>query len=250
VITAIGVVWFSDSGVAASGIQKAPSGASKNAPSEFTKFEESELVGGFMKLAFGSDMQRFGDGEDRIHKFDHTVRFRISNSGHVDRSDSYRRILEDFIVRVPRIDAVLVDSSISPDVIVRLVDTKDFNSTLAAALGNGIASNFINQTNPRCTTRSRADGNGVLLRADIFVVVDQGNDVFLDCAYHETMHAFGLMNHADDIPWTTLNQTRKVGYLSFYDRMMLQILYDRTIRSGMNRSEVKALLPQIIKGLE
>jgi len=47
-----------------------------------------------------------------------------------------------------------------------------------------------------------------------------GTDIFLDCAYHETLHALGLMNHADDIPWTTLNQRRSVGYLSVYDRAM------------------------------
>ena len=77
-----------------------------------------------------------------------------------------------------------------------------------------------------------------------------GKDTFLDCAYHETLHAFGLMNHADDIPWTTLNQNRKVGYLSIYDRAMLQLLYDPRLRAGMRRSEVELLLPAIIRGLQ
>ena len=162
----------------------------------------------------------------------------------------YKRVLDDFVLRVPRIDASVVDTSIPPDVIVRLVDSKDFMPTLAAALGNSTASTFINQTNPRCTTRSRADENGLILRADIFIVVDQGNGAFLDCAYHETLHAFGLMNHADDIPWTTLNQNRSVGYLSVYDRAMLQMLYDPSLRAGMTRSEVQVLLPAIIRGLD
>jgi hypothetical protein len=58
------------------------------------------------------------------------------------------------------------------------------------------------------------------------------------------------MNHADDIPWTTLNQHRSVGYLSVYDRAMLQMLYDPKIRAGMNRLDVQMLLPQIIQGLD
>lgn len=202
-----------------------------------------------MQLAFGSDMQTLGETEDRIHKFDHRIQFRISTTGHVDRTEMYKRVLAD-LLRADRIDAAVADASTPPDVIVRLVDTKDFDMTLAAALGGRMAASFINQTNPRCTTRSRTDQNGLILRADVFIVVDQGKDTFLDCAYHETLHAFGLMNHANDLPWTTLNQNRKVGYLSVYDRAMLQMLYDPRIRAGMRRSEVQNILPNVIKDLD
>jgi hypothetical protein len=58
------------------------------------------------------------------------------------------------------------------------------------------------------------------------------------------------MNHADDVPWTTLNQNRSVGYLSVYDRAMLLMLYDPKLRAGMTRSEVQDLLPAIIRGLD
>src|SRR5882672_6824848 len=184
---------YSDQGMAASRMRPAPVGAPSGAPREYTAFDESDLTSGFLRLAFGSDMQRLGGSDDRIRKFDHRIAFRISSSGHVDRSEMYKRVLDDFIVRVPRIDAAVVDTSTAPDVIVRLVDAKDFVSALAAALGDSTASAFINQTNPRCTTRSRADELGHLLRADIFIVVDRGTDIFLDCAYHETWHALGLM---------------------------------------------------------
>ena len=236
--------------MAASRMRPAPAGAPSGAPREYTTFEGSELMSGFLRLAFGSDMQRLGESDDHIHKFDHRIAFRISSSGKVDRSEMYKRVLNDFIVRVPRIDAAVADDSTAPDVIVRLVDTKNFVSALAAALGDSMASAFINQTNPRCTTRSRVDENGHVLRADVFIVVDQGTDIFLDCAYHETLHAFGLMNHADDNPWTTLNQNRSVGYLSVYDRAMLQMLYDPRVRTGMSRSDVQILMPQIIREID
>jgi hypothetical protein len=231
-------------------IRPPPIGAPKGAPPEYTRFDPAELETGFLRLAFGSDMQRFSESEDRVHKFDHQVRFHITNTATKDRSDSYLRVLDDFSVRVPRIDVAAVDASVPPDVIVRLLDSKDFASTLAGALGKGTARDFIDQTNPRCTTRSRAGEKGGILRADIFIVVDKGNDVFLDCAYHETLHALGLMNHADDIPWTTLNQNRRVGYLSVYDLTMLQMLYDRRIRAGMGRAEVETILPEIIRDLK
>lgn len=233
---------------AATNLRPAPPGAPKGAPPEYLNFSSQELAAGFSRLAFGSDMQRF-NSVDRIHKFDHAVRFHISNKGKVDHSETYRKILSEFARRVQMLEASFVDEETAPDVIVRLIDARNFNDTLAAALGNDRANTFINQTNPRCTTRLRSDDTGVILRADIFIIVDQGSEAFLDCAYHETLHAFGLMNHANDLPWTALNQTRQVGYLSTYDQMMLRILYHSKIRSGMTPSEVASALPEILREL-
>jgi hypothetical protein len=87
------------------------------------------------------------------------------------------------------------------------------------------------------------------VRAVSFVIVDKGDRVFFDCAYHEMLHAFGLSNHDQDNPWTSLNQTRIVGYLSAYDRALLTLLYDPRITPGMSRNEVSRLLPKLIGGL-
>ena len=75
---------------------------------------------------------------------------------------------------------------------------------------------------------------------------DKGDDVFLDCAYHEPLHAFGLSNHDQRNPWTTLNQKRMVGYLTVYDRTLLTLLYDPRVRPGMTPGQVRRLLPQVI----
>jgi hypothetical protein len=94
-------------------------------------------------------------------------------------------------------------------------------------------------------TRSRPDGT--IDYSNVFVIVDQGEDVFLNCAYHETLHAFGLLNHADANPWTTLNQNRSVGYLTVYDRLLLTILYDPAVKPGMTKAEMKNVLPGIVR---
>jgi hypothetical protein len=76
-------------------------------------------------------------------------------------------------------------------------------------------------------TSVKSSADGAILRAVSFIIVDKGGDVFLDCAYHELLHAFGLSNHDQRNPWTTLNQRRMVGYLTVYDRGLLTLLYDR-----------------------
>ena len=72
------------------------------------------------------------------------------------------------------------------------------------------------------TSVNRA-ADGDIVRSVSFVIVDKGDEVFLDCAYHELLHAFGLSNHDQRNPWTTLNQRRMVGYLTVYDRALLTL---------------------------
>ena len=82
-------------------------------------------------------------------------------------------------------------------------------------------------------TSVKSDSGGEIIHAVSFIIVDKGDDVFLDCGYHELLHAFGLSNHDQHNRWTTLNQHRMVGYLTVYDRALLTILYDRRIEPGM-----------------
>ena len=94
------------------------------------------------------------------------------------------------------------------------------------------------------SVKSTADGD--IVHSVSFIIVDKGDDVFLDCAYHELLHAFGLSNHDQRNPWTTLNQNRMVGYLSVYDRALLTLLYDPRIRPGMTAAQARAVLPGVI----
>jgi hypothetical protein len=63
------------------------------------------------------------------------------------------------------------------------------------------------------------------------------------------LHAFGLSNHDQTNPWTTLNQKRRVGYLTAYDRNLLTLLYDPRLKPGMTPGEVRRLLPSLIAEL-
>ena len=97
------------------------------------------------------------------------------------------------------------------------------------------------------SVKSTADGK--IVHSVSFIIVDKGEDVFLDCAYHELLHAFGLSNHDPHNPWTTLNQNRMVGYLTVYDRSLLTLLYDPHITPGMTRRQVHAMLAPTIAEL-
>lgn len=241
---------FVTAALGASGRLNAPLGSFEGAPPQFTHFTAAELSRGFVALAFGSDL-RIGAPPLGVRRFDHPIRARVIGSGSVDRTIAMSRVIEEYARAVPALGLGFASSAATPDVEVRLIDEKDFQSALQEAFGPKVARDFVSRTDPQCMTSVKSTADGKIVHSVSFIIVDKGEDVFLDCAYHELLHAFGLSNHDQRNPWTTLNQNRMVGYLTVYDRSLLTLLYDPRIRPGMTARQVRAVLPQIIadKGL-
>jgi len=233
---------------AASGRQPPPAGAVEGAPAEYTLFSVAELERGFLALAFGSDL-RVGLTPRGIRRFDHPIRAAVVAGGSVERSAAMTRVIDEYARKVPSLRLSLVSTPATADIEVRLIDEKDFKSALRAAFGAAITKTFVARTNPQCMTSVQSESEGGVVRSISFIIVDKGDAVFFDCAYHELLHAFGLSNHDQRNPWTTLNQKRMVGYLSVYDRDLLTLLYDRRIVPGMTAAQARAVLPKVITDL-
>jgi Protein of unknown function (DUF2927) len=233
---------------AASGKQPAPAGAFAGAPPEYTRFSAAELARGFLALAFGSDL-RIGAAPRGIRRFDHPIRVAVIAGGSVDRSAAMARVLDEYARKVPTLHLSIVTGSAPADVEVRLIDEKNFKSALQTAFGAKITKTFVARTDPQCMTGVKSSTEGEIMRSVSFIIVDKGGAVFLDCAYHELLHAFGLSNHDQRNPWTTLNQKRMVGYLTVYDRALLSLQYDPRIKPGMTAARARAVLPSIIQNL-
>lgn len=231
---------------AASELRPAPEGSFAGAPSEYTRFSSRELARGFLALAFGSDF-RLGSKLQRVHRFDDAVRIHLIASGSVDRLSSYRRIVDEFAREFPQLRLSVTDDAYSANLVVRLIDEKDFATAIRAAFGIETARAFIAKTDAQCMTSVKSAAEGGIMRVDSFIIVDQGDEVFFNCAYHEMLHALGLPNHDQRNPWTALNQVRTVGYLTVYDRSLLRILYAPAIQSGMNRAQLLSVLPALTK---
>jgi len=230
---------------AASNRQPAPPGSFAGAPPQYTRFTADELQRGFMALAFGSDL-RLGARPKGIRRFDRPIHLHVVAGGGVDRTAAMQRIAGEYAEKVPALNLTVAQDASSADVEIRLIDEKDFSAALTEAFGRATARAFVAKTDPQCMTSVKSDEGGQIVQAVSFVIVDKGDAVFLDCAYHELLHAFGLSNHDQHNAWTTLNQRRRVGYLSVYDRALLSLLYDPRMRPGMTRAEAQALLPRLI----
>jgi hypothetical protein len=235
--------------LAASGRQPAPAGAFAGAPPEYTRFSAVELQRGFLALAFGSDL-RIGAAPRGIRRFDHPIRVRVIGGGSVDRAAAMQRVLEEYAGKVPNLHLSVVTDTEPVDIEVRLINERDFKTALRAAFGAATTKTFVVRTDPQCMTSVKSSADGEIVHSISFIIVDKGDDVFLDCAYHEVLHAFGLSNHDQRNPWTTLNQHRMVGYLTAYDRALLTLLYDPRITPGMTAARASAVLPKAMLDLD
>lgn len=242
------VLAFTSIALAASGRQPAPPGSFAGAPPQYTQFTVRELERGFLALAFGSDL-RIGAKPRGVRRFDRAIRADVIAGGSVDRKAAMERVIGEYARKVPNLQLSLAGDHTGADIDVRLIDEKDFHAALRAAFGAKVSRTFIERTDPQCMTSVKSDSEGEIVHSVSFIIVDKGDDVFLDCAYHELLHAFGLSNHDQDNPWTTLNQDRIVGYLSVYDRALLTLLYDPHIRPGLTRRQVRHTLPRLIREL-
>ncbi len=234
--------------LAASDKEVAPPGSFEGAPPQYTRFTAAELSRGFLALAFGSDL-RIGARPLGIRRFDHPISAQVTGTGSIDRIGAMTRVVEEYARAVPNLHLSVASAGTPADIEVRLIDEKDFKSALQDAFGAKVARAFVTRTDPQCMTSVKSTADGEIVHSISFIIVDKGDDVFRDCAYHELLHAFGLSNHDQRNPWTTLNQKRMVGYLTVYDRSLLQLLYDRHITPGMRREEARAVLPRAIADL-
>jgi hypothetical protein len=242
------LISWSAAALAAPGKQPAPPGSFEGAPPQYTHFSTAELMRGFLALSFGTDL-RIGVAPRGIRRFDRPIRAAVIAGGSVDRTAAMQRVLDEYSQKIPNLRLDVAAGTAGADIEVRLIDEKDFISALRAAFGAKITKTFVARTNPQCMTSVKSSADGGIVRAVSFIIVDRSDDVFLDCAYHELLHAFGLSNHDRRNPWTALNQKRMVGYLSDYDRALLTLLYDPRIQPGMTARQARARLPRLIQDL-
>ena len=230
---------------AASDRQPPPPGAFKGAPPQYTKFTQRELTRGFLALAFGSDL-RLGARPKGIRRFDRDIQAFVSSDASIDRTAAMEKIIAEYGAVTPNLKMSITTNEDDADVVVHLIDEGKFKSALVDAFGADVAEAFVRRTDPQCMTSVKSRGDGVILRSVSFVIADQGEKVFIDCAYHEMLHALGLSNHDQTNHWTTLNQRRIVGYLTIYDRTLVRLLYDPRLQPGMSRTDVRRILPELI----
>ncbi|SPP92538.1 MULTISPECIES: DUF2927 domain-containing protein [Bradyrhizobium] len=211
---------------------------------EKKSFTDNEIVEGFFKTAFGAEYHLAGR-VDRIRKFDGPVRV-YAESDRADRKAQLAKVVADIGKRVQHLDIAMIDTNEAANVRVKLVRDRDLFRTISSFYGVEKAREIRSSLDPQCLSGFRKNDNFEIEHSDVILTVDNGDFVFLDCAYEELLQSLGPINDTASVPWTMFNDNVSMGYFDVYDQYLLNLLYDPRIKAGMTVAEVKAVLPAVL----
>lgn len=220
-------------------------GISARQRSEKKVFTDSQIIDGFMKTAFGAEYHLAGR-IDRIRKYQMPVRVFVDGPARPDRRKQIGKVVGDIAMRVQHLDIATTDKRDDANTIVTLVRDRDLRKTITSFYGAEKAREIHDSLDPQCLSGFRKNENYEIQRSDVILTVDNGNFVFLDCAYEELLQSLGPINDTDSVPWTMFNDDVSMGFFDVYDQYIMNILYDPRIKAGMTIDEVRARLPAIL----
>lgn len=210
-----------------------------------TQFSDAEIIDGFLKTAFGSELQR-GEPANRIRKYENPVRIFLDNRTNPDRRQLVAAIVSDIRGKIEHIDMALTGNRGEANVTIMLIRERDFAKTLRSRYGAQQARNIERSLEPQCLAGLAKDPSFRIIRSEVFLISNVSNFVFRDCAYEEILQALGPVNDVDSVPWTMFNDGVSLGFFGIYDQLLLNVLYHPRIKAGMTREEARAIVPEIL----
>jgi hypothetical protein len=220
-------------------------GVASRQRTEKKSFTDAEIVDGFLKTAFGAEYHLAGR-VDRIRKYDAPVRVFADGVRRSNRKAQLARVVADIANRVRHLDIAMADSSDGANVVVKLVRDRDLFRTISTFYGTERAREIRSNLDPQCLSGFRKNDKYEIQHSDVILTVDNGDFIFLDCAYEELLQSLGPINDTASIPWTMFNDSVQMGFFGVYDQYIMNILYDPRIRAGMTVQQAKAVLPQVL----
>jgi hypothetical protein len=211
---------------------------------EKKSFTDSEIVEGFMKIAFGAEYHLAGR-VDRIRKYEVPVRV-FADGSRADRKAQLANIVADIAAKVQHLDIAITENNEGANVLVKLVRDRDLYRTIATFYGGERAKEIKSSLDPQCLSGFRKNEKFEIERSDVILTVDNGDFTFFDCAYEELLQSLGPINDTPSVPWTMFNDNVSMGYFDVYDQYLLNLLYDPRIKAGMTVAEVRTVLPDVL----
>jgi hypothetical protein len=231
-------------GIVAPSVAGEPAAIAQRQRTEKKSFTDSEIVEGFLKTAFGAEYHLAGR-VDRIRKYEVPVRV-FADGNRADRKAQIAKIVADIAAKVRHLDIAMTDDNEGANVLVKLVRDRDLYRTITTFYGSARAKEIKSSLDPQCLSGFRKNEKFEIERSDIILTVDNGDFVFLDCAYEELLQSLGPINDTESVPWTMFNDNVSMGYFDVYDQYLLNLLYDPRIKAGMTVTEVRAVLPDVV----
>ncbi|MCB1440280.1 MAG: DUF2927 domain-containing protein [Nitratireductor sp.] len=202
---------------------------------------DSEVIRGFNLTVFGAEYAPLGIQSLYVRKFSGPVRFRIHNLSTKNRTASVARFVASLNQMIGGLTAQVVTGTGS-NFDVYVVDRADYVRIARSKV-------YHRPTAPvpgKCMVRSVFSRNG-LVRSDAVIVSDGGEALFKRCLAEEILQGLGPLNEDQSLRESMFNDKTSHTNVTRFDKLILNMLYDRRIRNGQTAAAVQPVLPQVLK---
>ncbi len=228
----------------------APDGAAitavRFAPAAFTQGvarSNADLAVDFLDITFALES---GEKLERLLRYEGPVRVHVTPS----ISGRYRDDVEALLARLRReagVDVALTNDPAKAQLRIEGVPAAQLARVFPSAAcfivpGETNWRGFIGR---RADTRVRWSNQSQLTGAAIFVPVDSTPQDARDCLHEEITQALGPANDLYRLPDSIWNDDNLHGVATSFDMLILRVLYQPELTSGMTRTEVAAALPAL-----
>ena len=213
-------------------------------PAQAQVFAVREVVDGFVKTVFGAEYGgALGLGEPYMRRFERPVRAAVVDTS---RKRGRKREVIGFLRwldrRIGPLSIRVVSDPATADLRVYVVDRKDYVVTVR----NEVYGSRFATVRGRCVVRSQFSRAGIARSAAV-IVSDEGERLFRRCMAEEIMQALGPLNDDPSLGRSMFNDDSPYSRPQRFDLLILRMLYDPSVRSGMTLSELRPRLPALAR---
>lgn len=206
------------------------------------RFSDEELINGFNSTVFGAEYASWGFHTRIVKKFVKPVRVYIDNRSKRDRRRAVARFVRSLPRKIKGIDIAIVSDRRKANYTIYVVDRSAYKTVIRDEIYQRRSMNVPG----RCLVRVVSSSSGIR-RSDAVIVSDEGEFLFRRCLVEEVLQGLGPVNDNADLKNSVFNDTSQHTRFTKHDRYILNMLYDKRVRSGMNQREVGKVLPAVLR---
>jgi hypothetical protein len=206
---------------------------------------DAQIINGFNLTVFGAEYSPFGYQSNYIRKYRGPVRFYIHNMSRVDRQRAVRNFILSLNRSIVGLQTRIVGEQRQANFNVYIVDRKDYARTVREK----VYRNATAKTPGRCLVRSVFSRSGIQ-RSDAVIVADEGDSLFKRCTTEEILQGLGPLNDHQSLHESIFNDRTRHTTFTRFDRIILNMLYDRRLPVGASRESIQQLLPVVLRDVK
>ena len=213
-------------------------------PTYAASYQDAEVADGFYKTVFGAEIKAlsWGSQTNRVKKYVTPVKVWIDNRARLNRLKTVRRFVRDLPRDIPGLQIQMARNSKDANFRIYIVDSADYVRTVQDEVFNSRDVDVPGQ----CIVRVLSRRSGIL-RSDAVIVSDQGLSLFRRCMVEEILQGLGPLNDDHTLAYSVFNDQTTYDHFTKFDRLILNMLYNPSVKPGMTLRQVRPLTPELLQ---